>query len=60
MAKCDVCEKTVLIGHNRSHSQHATRKVSRPNTFRRTVVVNGEKRKIHVCTRCMRTQVKTA
>ncbi len=60
MARCDVCAKTVLIGHNRSHSQHATRKVSMPNVFKRNVIVNGEKKIVRMCSRCMRTQVKSA
>ncbi len=60
MARCQVCMKTNQIGHNRSHSQIATRKVWRPNVFRRNVMVNGEKTVVLMCTRCMRTQVKTA
>jgi large subunit ribosomal protein L28 len=60
MPRCQVCEKTNQIGHNRSHSQRATRKVSRPNVFRRNVTVNGEKKAVYMCTRCMRNQVKTA
>lgn len=60
MARCQVCEKSILVGHNRSHSMHATRKVSRPNVFRRKVTIDGEKQVVRICTRCMRTQVKTA
>ncbi len=60
MARCQVCAKTVLIGHNRSHSMRATRKVSMPNVFKRTQVVDGEKRVVRMCTRCLRNQVKTA
>ena len=60
MAKCDICAKSVQVGHNRSHSMRATRKVWMPNVFKRHVVVNGEKKTVRVCTRCLRTQVKTA
>ncbi len=60
MARCDICAKTVMMGHHRSHSQHATQKFSMPNTVRRTVIVKGEKKKMNICTRCLRTQVKSA
>ncbi len=59
MAKCDVCDKHVQIGLSRSHSQKASPKHFKPNVFRRHMVVNGEKVSMRICTRCMRTQVKT-
>ena len=58
--KCDVCGKTTAFGHNVSHSKRRTNRMFKPNVQRKTVVINGEPRKVHVCTRCLRTALKTA
>ncbi len=55
MAKCAMCGKGPQFGHNRSHSMRATRKVWKPNVSRRNLVINGERQRINVCTRCLRT-----
>jgi len=52
--KCDVCGKTVGIGHAVSHSNRKTKRTWSPNLQRVRAVVDGEVRKIRVCTRCLR------
>ena len=57
--KCDVCGKTSVFGHNVSFSKRRTNRMFKPNVHRKTMIVNGEPKKVNVCTRCMRTAVKT-
>jgi large subunit ribosomal protein L28 len=60
MAKCDRCGKTTTFGHNRSFSLRATNRVFKPNLQKVTVVENGQKVKKTLCTKCIRTMVKSA
>jgi large subunit ribosomal protein L28 len=52
--KCDVCGKTVSFGNAVSHSQIKTKRTWSPNLQRVRAVVNGETKRIDVCTRCLR------
>jgi len=52
--KCDVCGKTISVGHSVSHSQRKSKRTWSPNLQRVRAVVNGEVKKIDVCTRCLR------
>jgi large subunit ribosomal protein L28 len=52
--KCDVCGKTVSVGNTVSHSQIKTKRTWSPNLQRVRAVVNGETKRISVCTRCLR------
>jgi len=58
--KCDLCGKSAQFGHNVSHSKHRTNRRWLPNIHRVTVVINGEPKKLNLCTRCLRTQHKVA
>jgi large subunit ribosomal protein L28 len=60
MAKCEVCGKTTKFGHNRSFSMHATNREFRPNLQRVSVYENGRKVRKILCTRCIRTMVKSS
>ena len=59
MAKCANCGKTTTFGHNRSFSMRATNRAFRPNLQKVTVIENGRKVKKTLCTKCIRTLVKT-
>jgi large subunit ribosomal protein L28 len=59
MAKCELCGKEPQFGHNVSHSKRATNRQFKPNVQKRTVVVNGQKRRLYVCMACLRTLNKT-
>jgi large subunit ribosomal protein L28 len=59
MAKCEHCGKTTTFGHNRSFSMRATNRKYRPNLQRVTVYENGIKVKKMLCTKCIRTLVKS-
>ncbi|MFC1970183.1 50S ribosomal protein L28 [Chloroflexota bacterium] len=58
--KCEICGKGAQFGHNVSHSKRHTNRRWLPNIHRTTIMVEGRKTKVKICTRCMRTQNKTA
>jgi large subunit ribosomal protein L28 len=58
MAKCEVCGKGPMSGHNVSFSQRKTKRQFRPNIQRTTVSRDGRRVRIHVCTRCLKTMAK--
>ncbi len=60
MAKCAHCGKTTTFGHNRSFSLRATNRKFKPNLQKVTVMEKGRKSQISLCTKCIRTMVKTA
>ena len=58
--KCDVCGKTTVFGHNVSFSKRRTNRRFQPNVQRKLMTVNGETKRVNVCTRCLRTGAKTS
>ena len=58
--KCDICGKTPQFGHNVSHSNRHTKRQWNLNTHKKTLVVDGKKVKVNICTRCLRNQYKLA
>jgi large subunit ribosomal protein L28 len=59
MAKCQLCGKGPQFGHNVSHSKKATNRQWKPNIQKKLVFYQGKRQRIHVCTRCARTLIKT-
>jgi large subunit ribosomal protein L28 len=54
MAVCSVCGKKRMTGNNVSHANNRTKRVFNPNLQRvRAQTAQGLKR-VHVCTRCLR------
>lgn len=58
--KCDICGKTPQFGHNVSHSKRHTNRRWQVNTQKKTVIVDGKKVRLSMCTRCLRNQYKMA
>jgi large subunit ribosomal protein L28 len=58
--KCDLCGKSPLFGHNVSHSKRRTNTRSLPNIHPVSVTIDGKKKRLNLCTRCQRTQLKVA
>ena len=54
MAKCEICGKGVVFGINISHSHIRTNRAWKPNIRKVKAVVNGTKKTVNVCTRCLR------
>ena len=53
-ASCAVCGKTYSIGYKISHAHNKSKKIWRPNLQRVRAVIKGTRKKIRVCTRCIR------
>ena len=51
---CDICNKRPAFGNNVSHSNNRTRRTWSPNIQRVKANFNGTIKRIHVCTRCLR------
>ena len=51
---CEVCVKGSMSGHNVSHSNRKTNRIWAPNVQRVRVVVDGQAKRLNVCTRCLR------
>ena len=51
---CGVCAKGSMSGHNVSHSNRKTNRIWAPNVQRVRVVVDGQAKRLNVCTRCLR------
>jgi large subunit ribosomal protein L28 len=57
--QCDFCGKKRLVGNKVSHSNIKTKTVQQPNLQRVHVVVDGVRKHVRVCTRCLRSGVVT-
>jgi len=53
-------KRRAVVANNVSHSKRRTKTRWSPNIQKATVEINGERKKLYVCTRCIRTQYKTA
>ena len=57
MAKCEICDKSVSFGNQlsitRSHISKRSTRTWKPNLRRVKAVVNGEHKRIYVCTKCL-------
>lgn len=51
---CEVCGKGTMSGMNVSHSHVKTKKIWKPNIQRVRAIVDGEIKRVNVCTRCLR------
>lgn len=57
---CEVCAKGSMSGHNVSHSNRKTNRIWAPNVQRVRVVVDGQAKRLNVCTRCLRSGNRAA
>ena len=51
---CELCGKGTMSGMNVSHSHLKTKRTWKPNIQRVRAIVDGEVKRINVCTRCLR------
>ncbi len=64
--KCDVCDKRTRFGRNIRHKASGrwerkatkTSRQFRPNVQKKRMQIDGKWRRINICTRCLRTQMK--
>jgi large subunit ribosomal protein L28 len=52
--RCELCSKGAQAAHNVSHSNRKSRKWQMPNLQRVHVVIEGVRKRVRVCTRCIR------
>lgn len=60
MAQCAHCGKRTVFGNNISFSKRNTNRPFHPNLQKVTVIENGHQVQKTLCTKCIRTLVKTA
>lgn len=51
---CEVCGKGKIAGFNVSHSHLKTKRTWKPNIQRVRAIVEGDVKRVNVCTRCLR------
>lgn len=59
MAKCAHCGKKTTFGRNRPWSKKATRRTFRPNLQTVSILEEGRMVRKTLCTKCIKTLVKT-
>ncbi|MCE2470177.1 MAG: 50S ribosomal protein L28 [Dehalococcoidia bacterium] len=55
MAMCELCGVHRRAGKNVSHSNRHTNRWFFPNIQRATLTIRGKRKRMHICTRCLRT-----
>jgi len=60
MAKCESCGKHTTFGRSVPWSKKSSRRTFKPNLQKVAVWEDGRKLQKTICTRCIRTMVKTA
>jgi large subunit ribosomal protein L28 len=51
---CEICGKGPVTGNNVSHANNKTRRRWYPNLQRVRAIVNGQTRRLRVCTACIK------
>ena len=54
MAKCDIRAKGMTFGIIVSHSHRRSNRTWKPNVTKVKAIVDGSPKRIHACTRCLR------
>ena len=52
--QCDICGKGVVYGHTVSHAHNVGPRQFNPNLQTVKVLVDGKKKKLSVCTQCIK------
>ena len=52
--QCSICGKTRRVVNKISHSHIKNKRIQRPNLRRVRVLMEGQKVRIRICTRCLR------
>lgn len=61
MAKvCELCGKKTQTGFNVSHSHRRTKRKLYPNLQNKKLMIDGQFKKVKVCTQCLKTLAKTS
>jgi large subunit ribosomal protein L28 len=60
MAKCEICGRGPQFGNHVSFSQRHVKRRFNANVQKRKVLINGQMRRVHICTSCLKTLSKTS
>ena len=60
MAKCHICGRGPMFGHNDTFSKKKTNRRFDLNVTKRTMTVNGQRRRMYVCNNCLKTMSRAA
>lgn len=52
--RCEICGKGPLVGYNVSHAHNRNKKVWYPNLHKVKVEINGTKKRIKICSKCLK------
>lgn len=52
--RCEVCNKGPQVGNKVSHANNKTKTRSYPNLQRVRAMMNGQTRRVRICTRCLK------
>lgn len=52
--KCTICGKHSTSGNTISHSHHKTKRKFKPNLQKINIVLEGQKQKVYVCSKCIK------
>jgi large subunit ribosomal protein L28 len=52
--KCEICGKGPAVGHRISHAHNVTKRRWMPNLVSARTLVGGSRRRIRVCTSCLK------
>lgn len=52
--ECIICDKRTVTGNNVSHSHLKTKRRWMPNLQKVKALINGEVRRVYVCTKCLK------
>lgn len=58
-SRCEMCGKQTAFGHNVSHSNRKTNRRWLPNIQKTTITIQDYRRRVQICTRCLRTLRKS-
>ena len=59
MAKCRICGKSPQFGNRVSHSNRKTRHKFNPNIQQAKIEINGERKRVKICTSCLKSLKKS-
>ncbi len=52
--RCDICGKGTVTGNKYSHAHNKTRREWKPNILKIQTIMDGSKKTIRICTRCLK------
>lgn len=58
MAKCQICGKGPMFGHNDTFSKKKTNRMFKVNVTKRYAIIGGKRRRVYMCNQCLKTMTR--